>query len=405
MKILLIIPKLPNDICQFLNLPTNPFGGWIDGVVKQLSTVKQLHLSLLVIENSKTPSITHHKVNYFDVYQIKDSKQETIQHFFNQHQFHVVHVIGIEHAYLKKLVNILPYEKTLFHITGIMSEIEKYYYQELKFYQNPLLYLNIMYQRFQFHKRTLIEKKILRKAHYISGRTHFDQQFIQSINPKCHYFKINETLRSEFYTAQKWTPDTCVPFEIFMAQGAYPIKGLHKVILILAKLKQTYPHIKLSIGGEDLSQVKSFITFLKGNYASKIQSLIKQHKLQENICFTGFLDAQQVIERLQKANVFLLGSAIENSPNALLEAMLLGVPCVTTRLGGTTSLIDENCALTYSYTDNNSGAVKISMLLDNLVLQESLSRHAIQKASDLCEPQKNLDDLLAAYETIKGNNI
>lgn len=39
------------------------------------------------------------------------------------------------------------------------------------------------------------------------------------------------------------------------------------------------------------------------------------------------------------ANMFLLPSAIENSPNALGEAQMLGVPCVSSRVGGVEDMI------------------------------------------------------------------
>lgn len=47
-------------------------------------------------------------------------------------------------------------------------------------------------------------------------------------------------------------------------------------------------------------------------------------------------------ERYLKSQVFVLPSSIENSPNSLGEAMLLGVPCIASDVGGV------RCLMTHS---------------------------------------------------------
>lgn len=46
------------------------------------------------------------------------------------------------------------------------------------------------------------------------------------------YYPMNETLRSNFYTAQ-WNREQCIPHSIFLSQGDYPIKGLHYMLLAM----------------------------------------------------------------------------------------------------------------------------------------------------------------------------
>ena len=44
-------------------------------------------------------------------------------------------------------------------------------------------------------------------------------------------------------------------------------------------------------------------------------------------------------ERFLKSNVFVSPSTIENSPNSLGEAMLLGIPCISSDVGGVKNLL------------------------------------------------------------------
>jgi len=48
-----------------------------------------------------------------------------------------------------------------------------------------------------------------------------------------------------------------------------------------------------------------------------------------------------MVESLKTANVFVLPSILENSPNSLAEAQILGVPCVTTFAGGTIDYVKD----------------------------------------------------------------
>ena len=43
-----------------------------------------------------------------------------------------------------------------------------------------------------------------------------------------------------------------------------------------------------------------------------------------------------------KSDIFVSASHIENSPNNVAEAMILGMPCIATFAGGTSSYIEDN---------------------------------------------------------------
>ena len=79
-----------------------------------------------------------------------------------------------------------------------------------------------------------------------------------------------------------------------------------------------------------------------GPTQSKCIELAEKLGISNKIDFAGF--ANNIKEKIRKSALFVLPSDYEGIPNALMEAMALGIPCVATdcRGGGVKLLIDNN---------------------------------------------------------------
>lgn len=71
-----------------------------------------------------------------------------------------------------------------------------------------------------------------------------------------------------------------------------------------------------------------------------LTNLVKERGLQEHVTFKGF--SSTILNDIKDAAAFVLASTYEGMPNALLEAMALGVPCIATDcpIGGPRSVIE-----------------------------------------------------------------
>lgn len=84
-----------------------------------------------------------------------------------------------------------------------------------------------------------------------------------------------------------------------------------------------------------------------GELRSLLERLAAQLQLAHRVRFAGALDEQQVRERLDSADLFVLPSIVASSgqmeglPVALMEALACGVPVVTTRLSGIPELVAD----------------------------------------------------------------
>ena len=95
-------------------------------------------------------------------------------------------------------------------------------------------------------------------------------------------------------------------------------------------VRNNFPEVKFDIVG--LGNEK---------YLSKIKKRINDLGLSSVINFHGFKNAEEIKEFHNKSQIFILPSRMENSPNAICEAMASGLPCIASRVGGIPSIIKD----------------------------------------------------------------
>ena len=141
------------------------------------------------------------------------------------------------------------------------------------------------------------------------------------------------------------------------------------------------------------------------NYGKYIKELIEQNDLQNCVVFTGVLDEKKMCEQFLKAHVFVCPSSIENSPNSLGEAMLLGVPCVASDVGGITDMITHKQeGFVYQSDAPYMLAYYVCEIFQHQDLAESLSKKAREHALKTHNRENNLLRLLEIYTNIGGGN-
>ena len=90
----------------------------------------------------------------------------------------------------------------------------------------------------------------------------------------------------------------------------------------------------------DRSEVVWRCTFLgEGELEADLRALTVERRLSEWVAFPGF--CEDVFSVLLTADVFVLPSLHESSPNALIEAMGIGMPCIASDVGGIVDLIED----------------------------------------------------------------
>ena len=397
MKILWIVNTIFPYPAKQLGMKKTSFGGWLNSLFTIITERDDFELYIATVYKGKEfKEFNDGKVSYFLIPgapAIKyDKRLETYWKKINEKvNPEIAHLHGTEFAHGLAFINACPNVKTVTSIQGLVSVYEKVYYANIPFkdiiknitFRDIIKMDNLIQARKKFINRGKNEISILKKTNAISGRTIWDYANTQAINPNVDFYSSNRILRQEFYEGKKWDYSSVEPYSIFCSQASYPIKGLHFVIEAIYILKKTYPDIKLYVAGHNVTATGTLKEKVKlSGYGKYINKLIKKYDLCNNVIFTGILDAKQMTEKLLKSNVFVQSSAIENSPNSLGEAMLLGVPCIASFVGGTGEMLEhEKEGFLYTYTESAILAQYLKKVFDNRELCQKFSINAIKKAS------------------------
>ena len=302
----------------------------------------------------------------------------------------IVHIHGTEYTHGLSYINACGATKVVVSIQGLTSACSYYYYYGLSISDiiksttiRSFLRGGVLKEYRSFRRRGQFEVDLLRKVNNVIGRTTWDMARVWEINPNAKYYFCNEVLRSEFYDGS-WDMKKCERYSIFISQAAYPIKGLHMLLSALPLVLRDYPETQVRIAGANITKKSDLLSCIKlTNYGNLIRRMIKELNLQNHVTFLGPLDATRMKAEYQRANVFICPSSIENSPNSLGEAQLLGVPCIASYVGGIPDFIpDESSGYLYRFEEVSMLAklieevFKTSSEFDNSIMRErAFKRH------------------------------
>jgi len=270
-------------------------------------------------------------------------------------------------------------------------------------FRDLLKWDNIRIQQKKFMKRGEMEKEALKQCCHVTGRTHWDKKYTTELNPKVNYHFMNETLRSNFYEGE-WKRKSCEDYSIFVSQGDYPIKGLHYLLQAMPGILEKFPNTHIYVAGQSI--IKSgFMGRIKiSSYGKYLKDLIAKYNLEEHITFLGKLNAGQMKEQYLKSHVFVCPSSIENSPNSLGEAMILGVPCVSADVGGISSIFGKEEGILYPAGNVKALTEGILEVFMDDEKAETYGRNAKVRAKKTHNGETNYRTLIEIYRKIAGIN-
>lgn len=195
------------------------------------------------------------------------------------------------------------------------------------------------------------EKAILKAVNHVIGRTEWDKNALEVLNPQAKYHYGGEILRSCFYE-----------------------KGERKIptkpVITTTSSGASYKGFDIVLKTADILKNECGLDFewnVYGNVSPKFFEQFTGIRYDKvNINLKGVASAEQLREAMLHSTLYFQPSYVENSPNSVAEAQMLGLPVVATNVGGTSSMVEHgDTGFLFPATDPYMAAYYVKCLIQD----------------------------------------
>ena len=245
-----------------------------------------------------------------------------------------------------------------------------------------------------FERGWLLKQKVARSA-FFATISEFNKRYLSEIGVDASKLKIvrcgvDDTQferRAEFVSGDK--------IKVGVVGRLVEKKGIDTLILSIKELKQQKQNIALYIAGS-------------GPLDDELTTLVKECGLnKQDVVFLGALPNGQVAEFISSLDVFVLpckmdiNGDMDGIPVVLMEAMLSGVPVISTKISGIPELvIDRETGLLVKPDNADELASAISNMTHDDVLRDGLIQGAVEVVTKHFSLMGNTRSLNEMFKTI-----
>jgi len=198
-----------------------------------------------------------------------------------------------------------------------------------------------------------------------------------------------------------WGDEACEPEQAARLRASAGIAPDRKVILIVGRLSREKDHLTLLEAVNRLPpNLKPHLVIVgDGPEKSRIEERMRHLGMDGYVTLTGQQSSAEPWYGI--ADVAVLSSLSEGSPNALLEAMATNVPVVATAVGGVPEIVThEESALLIEPGDPLSMSAAIARLLTGPELAGRLKRRSHELILERHEPEARTRKLVSIYRSL-----
>lgn len=325
-------------------------GGWISSLEQIVSNENSIDLAVCFFHSDDRFKIKRNNTVYYPISLYKSKLSKLIHNLF-YHKFDkietdyylrviddfqpdIIHIFGTERSFglITRKIKI----PVVIHLQGILNScLNAYFAPGMNIFQSVLNYLFSPKILFEESKKYIFlkynakrELEILSNATYFLGRTDWDKSISKLYSPDSLYFYCSEVLRDVFYESPE-----------------YKYINKNKFILVTTMSKTSYKGFDLVLKTAKLLKERSEFDFEWKIFGIKEykewELILGINSFDVNVKLMGVAGSSQLVKNILEADIYINTSYIDNSPNSVCEAQLVGIPIISTNVGGISSLISD----------------------------------------------------------------
>lgn len=223
------------------------------------------------------------------------------------------------------------------------------------------------------------------------GRTDWDYGLSKVLHPGRKYFHVEEALRQEFLSAEKkWVGGVSSRIRLFSTGCSNFWKGPDMLLKTARILTQMGVDFEWNVAGQMNPEVKKCVE-------KKLATTFAENKVR----LLGFVQPDKLSDILCESSMYVHTAYIENSPNSICEAQCMGVPVVSTDVGGIGTLVRNGVdGVLVPANDPWQMANAIVELVRDRQRASLYSSNAMKFALERHSDKNILDQLLACYRSL-----
>lgn len=219
-----------------------------------------------------------------------------------------------------------------------------------------------------------VEKYVARSANKIIVPSQYLKKIVSmwGINPEKIFVIYNAVDFKEIKTSKEEARKILdISGRILISAGRLvPWKGFDSIIDIMPSLLNNFSDTKLIIVGD-------------GPEKENIKSQILNLKLGDKVMLAGSLPKENLLLYLKASDIFVLNTAYEGFSHQIVEAMAVGLPVVTTAIGGNPEIITDGLnGFLLPFNDKKAFLEKVSLRFSSQEAAAEISARGKDRASE-----------------------
>ena len=174
-------------------------------------------------------------------------------------------------------------------------------------------------------------------------------------------------------------------FEILCVGRLTPAKGQHVLIDAVARLTQEGRRVRLRLVGNGPSE-------------ASLREQSSRGAIADRVVFEGVINQDRIRDYYAAADAFCLPSLAEGLPVALLEAMAMELPCVSTHIAGIPELVRDGVdGLLVPPAETDALAEALARLMDDAELRQRLAKSGRTRVVEHYGLRRSVEQLAAVF--------